>query len=148
MAINHNTNNIVFFFGAGASAVEGAPIASRLLIEAFQEFPNDGRINRVKEFLADFYQNDFSDETFIPTFEEILSPIDISLQKQEQFSDKWYYRRLNELRDDLIYCICSILHEKLWTRNIHHRSLIKNIFNGRPDYDRFSFVLIGTHPVL
>ena len=141
MAINHN--NIVFFFGAGASAVEGAPIASKLLTEAFKELPNDGRIHKVKEFLEDFYRNDFSDDTFIPTFEEILSPIDISLQKQEQFSDKWDYKKLSELRDDLIYCICSILHEKLWSRNTHHKNLITQIFNHHPDYYRFSFMSLN-----
>ena len=133
----------VFFFGAGASVIEGAPIASKLLTEAFQEFPTDGKVNRVKDFLKDFYLNDCADEETIPTFEEILSPIDICLQKQEQFSDKWNYEKLSELRNDLIYCICTILHERLYTQNIHHQKLVDNLFSNGKNWEYYSFVSLN-----
>lgn len=134
-----NDDKIIFFFGAGASAVEGAPIASDLLTEAFRKFPYDERVNRVKEFLEEFYLNDCSNESTIPTFEEILSPIDISLQKQEQFSKKWNYKKLTELRDDLIYCICSILEDKLWTQNLYHSKLVNNLFNDKKKWNKYAF---------
>jgi len=68
-----NPENVVFFFGAGASTVEGAPIASNILSEAFREFPNNGRVKVVKDFSKDFYLNDCSEESTIPTLEEILA---------------------------------------------------------------------------
>jgi hypothetical protein len=140
---DNSKGKTIFFFGAGASAAEGAPIASRLLIEAFKQFPNDGKIKLVKDFLQEFYSNDCLDESTIPTFEEILSPIDICLQKQEQFSSKWNYDTLSELRENLIYCICSILHEKLSEKNKYHLKLIDNLFQNVNDSDRYAFISLN-----
>ncbi len=133
----------IFFFGAGASAAEGAPIASRLLVEAFKQFPNDGKIRLVKEFLREFYSNDCSNEASIPTFEEILSPIDICLQKQEQISSKWNYDKLTELRENLIYCICSVIHEKLLENNKYHVSLTNNLLQNDDDWKHFAFISLN-----
>ena len=143
MSMDNEREKTVFFFGAGASAVEGAPIASKLLTDAFEELPDDGKIQNIKEFLNDFYLNDSSDEKYIPTFEEILSPIDICLQKQEQFSKKWDTKKLGELRDDLIYCICTILNEKLWTKNIHHKKLVNSIFSEPNKWNKYSFISLN-----
>ena len=121
---------------------EGAPASNKLLIDAFNELNSNERLERIKDFLKDFYLNDCSDESLIPTFEEILSIIDISLQKREQFSDKWNYNKLTNLRDDLIYCICSVLNEKLSTENILHRELIDKLFSNEK-WQNYNFISLN-----
>lgn len=139
---SHN-KKIVLFFGAGASASEGAPVTNDLLPEALSKFPDVERVHRVKQFLEDFYLNDCSDYGLIPTFEEILSPIDIALQKQEQFSNKLDNKKLAELRDDLIYCICSILNEKLRNPSKNHSNLIMTLFKERDRWKNYGFISLN-----
>ena len=118
--IDWNKEQVVFLFGAGASASEGGTLTNSLLPESFNRFKNNGKVKNVKEYIRDIYHNDCDDKSNIPTFEEILGPIDIALQKQEHISSKWNNEKLAILRNDLIYCICKILEQTLeHNKNIH-----------------------------
>lgn len=125
--MNSEKNKVIFFFGAGASGTEGAPIADNLLIKAIKEL-KDPRIERVKQFLEDIYSNNCSIKSKIPNFEELLSVIDLSLQKNEQFSNEWNYDQLLRLKQDLIFCIGTILKQKLSSSKGIHRRFVENLF--------------------
>ena len=125
--IDWNKEQIVFIFGAGASASEGGPLSNDLLPESFKKFKNDARVKNVKEYIRDVYHNNCDDNSNIPNFEEILGPIDIALQKQEHISSKWNNEKLAILRNDLIYCICKILEKTLEHNHKYHANFIDDL---------------------
>ena len=89
---------IVFVFGAGASSAENAPIASELLHKTLTspELENDGYVLELKEFLKEFFYVNIDDleNNPLPTFEEVLTIVDISLARQEDFSSRLNYETL------------------------------------------------------
>ena len=148
--LNLETNNngkIIFFFGAGASKVDNAPLASELLSESLKLKDNGNprieaeRIENVKEFLKDIYLNDCSNYLLFPTFEEVLSPIDIAIEKKEGFSAHWSLESLQKLRVDIIYCICEVLRDKLRGQRKYHDKFIKKLYRR----DLINFVFLSSN---
>ncbi|WP_407282369.1 SIR2 family protein [Methanolobus sp. WCC1] len=146
---NRNEEKVVFFFGAGASISEGAVGTNDLLKESFKLHHDEGshnyeRVDMVKKYLKDIYHNNY-DNSNIPTFEEVLGPIDIALQKQENISSYWDLNKLTVLRDNLIYCVCAVLYEKLkegWTPD-NHNEFIMRLFRHRNQWEKYSFISLN-----
>lgn len=123
----------IIFLGAGASAAEGAPETKELLKEAFKVSPSNQKIRNIVEFIEDFYFWDRKDDK-MPTFEEILTDIDIALSKQEELSAKLGESKLRELRMDLIYSICETLNKKLIeTPKKLHKKFVDKLFTALSD---------------
>lgn len=123
--------NIVFFFGAGASKADGAPMTTELLLRAIDTYKTDERIITVKKFIRDFFSvNDFSfiNERDFPTFEEVLTPIDMGLLRAEEFSNELNLDKLAILRDNLIYSICKVLSDSLVGKGQHHKTFVSKLF--------------------
>ena len=135
----------VFFFGAGASAAEGAPIASSLLYEAFNKMPNNRKVNNVIKFIQRFYNTKVNGNSNMPNFEEILSPIDICIQKNQCLSSDYNLDYLRNLKGDLIYCICAILDKKLRRVKGFHKEFIQSLYslNDTDNWRKFSFISLN-----
>lgn len=124
-------NGIVFIFGAGASKAENAPSTEELLPRSLTELRNDGRINDLRDFLKEFFyvNTNALEQAELPTFEEVLTMIDICLARQEDFSSKLNYEKLSKVRDSLIYSIAKILDISLAESGTLHKLFIQNLFN-------------------
>lgn len=140
---DQDDEKVVFFFGAGASKSEGEITTNQLLEKSFKRFPSDDKVIMVKEYLKDIYNNK-CDNSNIPTLEEVLGPIDIALQKQENMSTNWDVEKLTDLRDNLIYCICKILDENLQSPKGYHKKFVDNLLVMYPDlWKKCSFISLN-----
>lgn len=140
-----NRKGIVFIFGAGASKAENAPIAGELLYKTLTspDLRNDGHVVELRNFLKEyFYANvDDLENNPLPTFEEVLTIVDISLARQEDFSSTLDYEKLFLIRDSLIYSIARILEIYLRDSGVLHRKFVKNLFNANENiWRRISFI--------
>lgn len=122
-------SKVVFVFGAGASKAESAPVTSELLPKVFQTLTEDEKVNHLRNFIHDFYYIDFQDLDSIPSFEEILGLLDMALQRQECFSERWNRREMSKLKEDLLYAVCKVLHESLRRKGTIHRTFMRNLVN-------------------
>jgi hypothetical protein len=144
----------VFFFGAGASKEEGGLLTSQLLFESLknrdvkQEFSD-----LVKDFLRDLFfvedVNNIASEEDLPEFEELLTIVDLSLLKKEEFSTKWNNAALIKLREALIYCMARILEIKLRPPETEdryqecHKTLVRKIFDKGSRIGENSFISLN-----
>ena len=121
---------LVFIFGAGASKAEGAPSSDQLLVRSLKQLRNNKPVLNILDFLKDFFYARVDDLKLdkIPTFEELLTLIDISLSRQDDLSRKWNYKKLTELRNDLIYCIAKILDRTLKHGGRLHEKFVDELF--------------------
>ncbi len=124
--------NVVFIFGAGASKAENAPTTAELLSKSFDELTHTQPVCKIKDFLQDFYYlDDLTQKELIPTFEEVLTTIDLAISKQDDLSHKWNQRELNKLRNHLLYCIAKILDKTLKNSGRIHRRFVESLFDIR-----------------
>lgn len=130
MKVFPQQEKLVFIFGAGASKAEGAPTSDELLVRSLRELRNSVPALNIMDFLKDFFYMHADDLELdkIPTFEELLTIIDISLSRQDDLTRKWNYKKLMELRNDLIYCIAKILEQTLEHGGRLHKKFINNLF--------------------
>lgn len=120
---------MVFIFGAGASKAENAPVTTELLSKSLETLKNTKMLRDIKDFLKDFYYLDnFVNKELIPTFEEVLTIIDLCISNQDDLSDKWNQNKVTELRNSLLFCIAQILHKSLQRSGRLHRQFVKNLF--------------------
>lgn len=141
--IGLNRKGIVFIFGAGASKAENAPAAGELLFKSLTRLRNDGHINELRRFLREFFyvNTDNLGQIPLPTFEEVLTMVDISLARQEDFSSNLNYEKLSAIRDSLIYSIARILEISLTNSGKLHELFIKNLFDlNEETWRRASFI--------
>jgi len=148
-------DRLVFFFGAGASKAENAPLTSELLLEALKSpSGNQHFLSVIKRFLTELFKIERFDNIEgteqLPKFEELLTLVDVALLKEEEFSEYWNRTRLFELREALVYCIAKILRIKLQPRERestphYHRRFIRNIFDSAIDIesDKNSFISLN-----
>jgi len=131
-----------FIFGAGASKAENAPLTSELLFEALRDPSGDRRfVCVVEHFLADFFgirnTNTIDSAKKLPSFEELLTLVDMAVLKQEGFSAHWNKTRLAVLQEALIYCMAEILKRKLQLRPetipAYHKQFLENILSRGKD---------------
>lgn len=124
-------SEVVFVFGAGASKAESAPATSQLLPEAFEVLTHEAKVDHLKTYIHDFYHTNKQDPDLIPSFEDILGLLDVALQRQECFSEKWNREEIPKLKEDLLYTVCNILHEKLKRKGKIHRTFINNLYSDK-----------------
>jgi len=127
-----------FIFGAGASKAENAPLTSELLFEALR-YPGEDRrfVSVVEHFLADFFgirnTSTMTSMKELPSFEELLTLVDMAVLKQEGFSARWNRTRLAALQEALIYCMAEILKRKLQLRPqtipAYHEQFVENMLS-------------------
>ena len=120
-------------FGAGASNAEGLPTGKSILETCFSLFPNDGRVQQVRLFVKTFFNY-----TQLPSFEQVLTPIDVCLSKREALSNQWDYEQLTSLRDDLLYSLALTLDKTSKDAGAVHHKFISTLF-AKPRTD-FSFI--------
>lgn len=135
------SERLVFFFGAGASKAENAPVTSDLLLEALKSpSVNQHFLSIIKRFLSEFFRienvDNIESKEQLPKFEELLTIVDVALLKQEELSEYWNRMKLFELREALVYCIARILRIKLQPREResiphYHRRFVESIFDDR-----------------
>lgn len=87
-----NREGSVFIFGAGASKAEKAPIASELLSKTLIELRTNGHIKELREFLKEFFYVNTDDI-------EVLTMVDIGLEKQENFSAELNCEKLTAINN-------------------------------------------------
>ena len=134
----------VFIFGAGASKEESAPTTVELLPQAFETFTTNKKVSHVKEFIQDFYYVDLQDPYSVPSFEDILGMLDTALERRECFSSKWDRREIPRIKENLLYSVCNILHEKLKRKGTVHRSFINNLFTQTSFVqDKYAFLSLN-----
>jgi hypothetical protein len=133
-----------FVFGAGASAAEGASTLTELLKNAFSKFPNDSKVRNAKHFIQDLFPVEFATWRNVPSFEEILTPIDIALSRQDEISEEWNINELSRVRNDLIYCICRTLSEELKRPKNIHRKFVNHLSSTFLDFkEKFVFLSLN-----
>jgi len=142
------SNNLVFIFGAGASKAEGAPTTNELLLESFRKLGTSQPVWHIKDFLKDFFYVDVdkgcNDRSRIPTFEELLTILDISIARQDDLSKRWNHNELNRLRNDLIYCIAKILDETLERSGELHKKFVESLFeNSQRNNKNVAFISLN-----
>jgi len=98
----------VFLLGAGSSAHSGAPLGKHFLKLVYSYPHKDTRIKNIKTFLEKYFMINKDTEIF-PKFEEVLSFIDIALQKGEAFSKDYQEQNILQLQTDLNYLIWKAL---------------------------------------
>ena len=124
-----------FVFGAGASNAEGLPTGRSILEKCFSLFPNDGHVQQVKVFVKTFFNYGQ-----LPSFEQVLTPIDVCLSKREALSNQWDYEQLTSLRDDLLYSLALTLDKTSKDAGaIHHRFVSTLFKKPRTDFSFISF---------
>jgi hypothetical protein len=96
----------VFIFGAGASKGLGVPLAKEILpmILESSDIPKE-RSEKIKKFLEDFAWPYGQKENELPTFEEVLSFLDLAIARGEVFSESFQKWKLEEIRNSFIYCL-------------------------------------------
>ena len=103
----------VYVLGAGASAAAALPgqhvLGNELLRRAFTDMYNDDRVKSIKQFVRDFFRCDVTREENLPTVEEVLSAVDIALERGEALSVTYTQERLQELRRNFAYLIYLVL---------------------------------------
>lgn len=108
----------VYIFGAGASkaVANRAPLMKDFLSSAFETFPNDPRIRKVRDFVCDFYPGrPWADGAHIlwPRLEDLLSQLDLSIAQNRPLSPYHTVSMVQELREHVVYLIARVLQEKL-----------------------------------
>lgn len=143
--------NQVFFFGAGASISERGLPTSKLLFESLKNpLVDQTFVSLIKKFLKDLFGiasvDAVKSEEQLPSFEELLTIVDVALLKREEFSDYWNTENLLEIRKALVYCVAAILRIMIEGKTDdlvikYHRKFIANIFgvdaNIHPEYTSF-----------
>jgi|GEM_PF-6645063 len=117
----------VFIFGAGASKDAGIPLANEILpkiILQHSESLGEHAI-RVKDFLRDLRWSHKGGKDHLPTFEEVLSFLDLAVVNGEVFSKT--FQKLEKIRDSFIHCLESLIESermKNETNTSHYKKLI------------------------
>lgn len=128
-----------FIFGAGASVSEGGLLTSDLLFRSLK----NPRVNRwfvsvVRRFLKDLFGvvsvDAVKSKEQLPSFEELLTIVDVAILKREEFSGYWNRKSLLELHEALVYCIAAILRISIEGKTDdslikHHRRFVDTIFD-------------------
>lgn len=91
--------------------------------------------------MRDFVRSFFGLE-HLPTFEEVLTLVDIGISKREAFSYKWNFENLIKLRNHLIYCLVMTLDKQLQSRGPLHSTFVKKLFEKYDEKD-LSFISLN-----
>jgi len=121
-----------YIFGGGASKAENVPVTSEILPKAFSTLLENDHVRRTKEFLRDIFYLDLNDHQFYPSFEDVLNIVDASIIQNIDISSKYSYKKLENIRADVIYCMAEIIKKKApnYTDTLHY-NFINKLFRER-----------------
>jgi len=134
-----NIKNVIIL-GAGASKSEGAPLQNELFKEFFEYYKRvlKGKIwslteeqeKLIAKYFREFWgidiNNYFSGDTKFPTFEECLGVLDLAYYRGESFKG-CPRKKIDQIRNALIFLIAKILDEKLRRQITYHKNLVKRL---------------------
>ncbi|GAI92344.1 unnamed protein product [marine sediment metagenome] len=99
----------VYILGAGASAAAAMDnqqvMGDDFLQRAFQRGKGIRRLESVEKFVKKFFRYQDSDQSVLPALEEVLSVVDIALERGEALSSEYTVDTIQELRRNLVYLI-------------------------------------------
>ncbi|RLG10554.1 MAG: hypothetical protein DRN64_02745 [Thaumarchaeota archaeon] len=130
----------VIILGAGASKSEGAPLQNELFKEFFEYYKQvlkgkEGSLPKKQEKLIIEYFKKFwgidienfqNQDVEFPTFEECLGILDLAYYRGESFKG-YPKKKIEQIRNALIFLIAKVLDEKLQGKIIHHKELVKRL---------------------
>jgi len=130
----------VIILGAGASKSEGAPLQNELFKEFFEYYRqvlkgktwslSKKQENLIIEYFRNFWGIDienYQNHTVeFPTFEECLGVLDLAYFRGESFK-RCTRKKIDQIRNALIFLIAKILDEKLRGKIIHHKNLVMRL---------------------
>jgi NAD-dependent SIR2 family protein deacetylase len=104
----------VYFLGAGASAAAALPerrvLTQDFLQRAFEMVQDDPRLEHVRAFVEDFFQYD-PEKGILPTAEEVLSAVDLALERSEALSTEYTQGYLQDIRRHFAFLIYLVLED-------------------------------------
>jgi len=111
----------VYILGAGATKAVAprAPLMNNFLPLAFESLANDPRIQKVSEFVSDFYlgsplpSDAQSMQAILPRLEDVLSQLDLCVVQNRPLSANYPLQKVQKLREDLVYLIARLLKDTL-----------------------------------
>ncbi len=108
----------IYLLGAGASFVHGAPLTNQILPYALNNFPAsaDTRLQTVRDLLLDVFAFEALPklkEDSYPSLVDVLSVIDMAIDRHEDLARGYNQERLNEVRRALDYAIFKALEHSL-----------------------------------
>ena len=105
----------IYFLGAGASYVHGAPLTNQILPYALNQMGvRDGRLRRVREFLSKVFSlHPEQKEDDYPSLVDVLSVVDMALDRRENLARAYDLDHLREVRRSLDYAIFKALDHSL-----------------------------------
>jgi hypothetical protein len=123
--------DVTIIFGAGASMGDGAPSQAQILKRMYS-VATKGTIygqslNEIKEFLLKAFSYDESSKN-VPNLEYVFGFIDFFLSNNQSYSDYYTYRRLINIREDLIRFINHFIHDSLHGHSPAMTEFIKQIY--------------------
>jgi hypothetical protein len=105
--------NTVYVLGAGASAAAARGnkrvLGGTFLRCAFKRGKGDPRLESVEEFVREFFHYDAAGHSVLPALEEVLSAVDIALDRGDSLSAKYTVDKLQELRRNFAFLIYQVL---------------------------------------
>ena len=121
----------VYVFGAGASHEHGAPMTDGILPYAFQnrQFLDGGRLHVIARFLRDVFRFDVDgNNDGYPGLVDILSTVDMALDRKESLAPGYDLSVLRRVRDALNYAIfAAIEHSLLYDQKRVTDDLVRKI---------------------
>ena len=76
---------------------------------AFEKGKGDPRLESVEEFVREFFHYGAPGQSILPALEEVLSAVDIALDRGESLSEEYTVERLQELRRNFVFLIYKVL---------------------------------------
>ena len=110
-----STGRDIYFLGAGASCVHGAPLTNQILPYALNQMRvSDSRLGGVRKFLSNVFSlNPEPTEDDYPSLIDVLSVVDMALDRRENLAHGYDLDRLREVRRSLDYTIFKALEHSL-----------------------------------
>lgn len=116
----------IYVFGAGASFVHGAPLTNEILPYALTEpdLRDDNRLDPARRFLSEVFHFDAggpAEPRDYPGLVDVLSVVDLAMDRRENLARDYDQDRLREVRRSLDYCIFTALEHSLSYRTTARR---------------------------
>lgn len=130
----------VIILGAGASKSDRAPLQNELFKEFFDYYYqilkekvwtlSEKQERVIIDFFKEFWGVDINNyqnqDVMFPTFEECLGVLDLAHFRGESLKG-YTEKKVNEVRNTLIFLIAKVLDEKLRREMIHHKDLVTRL---------------------
>lgn len=137
----------VYVLGAGASAAAAKDntrvFGGDFLRLAFEKGKGDPRLESVEQFVREFFHYGDPEKSTLPTLEEVLSAVDIALERGESLSEKYTVDRLQDLRLNLVFLIYSVLADAYRKLGTHVTNQFVDKLGLNPTVISFNYDIIA-----